>query len=100
MNVDKNILNEKAELLKILGHPIRLCIVSGLIEYGKNNVSYIQKCLDLPQSTLSQHLAKLRMAHIIEYERKGTEIYYSIKNEEVINLIRALFNKNVNKQET
>lgn len=91
MKIDRNVLQDKAELLKTLGHPIRLCIVKGLIEQGENNVSYMQECLDVPQSTLSQHLAKLRASHIIEYERKGTEIYYSVKNKEVIDLIRVLF---------
>jgi len=44
---------QKSELLKALAHPARLCIVKGLIE-KESNVTNIQECLDLPQSTISQ----------------------------------------------
>ncbi|HEX2953538.1 MAG TPA: metalloregulator ArsR/SmtB family transcription factor, partial [Bacillota bacterium] len=54
------LLTAKAELLKSIAHPIRLCIVKGLIEQGECNVNTMQDCLQIPQSTLSQHLAKLR----------------------------------------
>lgn len=91
LKVDKLILEEKAEILKVLGHPIRLCIVKGLLDQGENNVSYIQECLEVPQSTLSQHLAKLKSAGIIDNERKGTEVYYRVTNIEVIQIIEAIF---------
>lgn len=91
MKVDKATLNEKSQVLKALGHPIRLCIVKGLLEQGENNVSYMQYCLDVPQSTLSQHLAKLKAAGIIDCERKGTEVYYKVANEEAIKIIKSIF---------
>lgn len=93
MEVDMKILEEKAEILKALGHPIRLCIVRGLIEQGKNNVSFIQACVGIPQSTLSQHLAKLKAAGIIDNERKGTEVYYKVSNDIVKRLIEILFQR-------
>lgn len=92
MKVDKRILEDKAEILKALGHPIRLCIVKGLIEQGENNVSYMQECLDVPQSTLSQHIAKLKSSRIIAGERKGTEIYYKVINKDAISIIEGIFN--------
>lgn len=82
--------NEKAELLKVLAHPVRLCIVKGLI--GKDcNVSHMQECLELPQSTVSQHLSILRAKGIIKGTRKGLEVTYSIANEDVKKLISLLF---------
>ena len=93
MKVDKVILNDKSEILKAIGHPIRLCIVKGLLEQGESNVSYMQGCLDVPQSTLSQHLGKLRDIGIIEGERKGTEVYYRVVNKDVIKVIKVLFEK-------
>ncbi|MBU5438554.1 metalloregulator ArsR/SmtB family transcription factor [Tissierella sp. MSJ-40] len=86
-----NILEEKAEILKAIAHPLRLCIVKGLIEKGENNVSYMQNCLETPQSTISQHLAKLKAAGIIDGERKGTEVYYKVINEDVKKIVRDLF---------
>lgn len=82
---------EKAELLKALGHPVRLCIVAGLMEQSCN-VTKIQECLALPQSTVSQHLAALKVRGIIKGERQGTEICYSVVNETAKEVIRALLN--------
>lgn len=93
MNADYKALEEIAELLKVLGHPVRLCIVRGLIEKGCCNVSFMQSCLDVPQSTISQHLQKLKAAGIIEGERKGLEINYRVIDDRVISIIDVLLAK-------
>jgi ArsR family transcriptional regulator len=82
--------NLKSEVLKAIAHPVRLCIVKGLIE-NQCNVTKIQECLGLPQSTVSQHLSKLKAARIIEGDRRGLEICYRVVNEDVIKIIKALF---------
>ncbi|MBZ4654310.1 MAG: regulatory protein ArsR [Peptococcaceae bacterium] len=72
--------SEEAEILKALGHPIRLCIVTGLL--GKEcNVTTMQQCLKLPQPIISQHLAVLKKKGIIEGGRKGTEISYKVVDQ-------------------
>lgn len=68
---------EKSELLKTIAHPVRLCIVKGLIN-NQCNVAKIQECLKLPQSTVSQYLAKLKSAGIIAGGRNGLEICYKV----------------------
>jgi len=83
----KQILEEKAELLKTISHPVRLCILTLLLQEGQSNVGDIQCCLDVPQPTVSQHLAKLKSADILSSERNGTEIIYKIKNEEAKKII-------------
>lgn len=80
----------KAELLKAIAHPVRLCIVKGLMN-KECNVTHMQECLELPQSTVSQHLGILRAKGIIRGERSGLEITYSVVNEDVKKIINALF---------
>jgi len=80
--------NQTAEILKALAHPVRLCIIKGLLQKGSCNVSFMQDCLDLPQSTVSQHLQKLRSLGIVETERNGLEIIYSVKDERIRHLIQ------------
>jgi len=87
---EKSKFIQKSELLKALAHPTRLCIVKGLIE-KESNVTNIQECLGLPQSTVSQHLFKLKAAGIIKGERKGLEISYQVINEDVRRIIKILF---------
>ena len=68
---------EEAEILKVLGHPIRLKIVAGLCT-NECNVKHIWECLNLPQATVSQHLALLKNKGIIEGKRDGVEVHYSV----------------------
>jgi len=91
MDKNYNKYSDTAEMLKVLAHPVRLCIVKGLLEKGECNVSYMQECLDTPQSTVSQHLQKLRMAGIIEGRRNGLEIFYKVSNDKVADLVKVLF---------
>lgn len=87
------LLEAKSEVLKALAHPIRLCIVRGLLDKGICNVTTMQTCLGIPQSTISQHLAKLKAARIIKGTREGVKINYSVENEDTIKIITAIFEK-------
>lgn len=86
-----DILEEKSEILKALAHPVRLCIVKGLMQHDVCNVTTMQSCLEVPQSTISQHLAKLKAAGIIEGKREGVKINYFVVNEEARKIIQAIF---------
>ncbi len=85
---NKNFTNE-AEILKVLGHPIRLKIVAGLCT-NECNVKHIWECLNLPQATVSQHLALLKNKGIIEGKRDGVEVHYSVVHPLARSLITAL----------
>ncbi|QWI73005.1 winged helix-turn-helix transcriptional regulator (plasmid) [Bacillus mycoides] len=81
INKELKVCEEKVKFLKVLAHPTRLCIVNRLIQNGLSNVSTIHKALNMPQSTISQHLSKLKAAEIVISERKGVEIYYKVKKK-------------------
>ncbi len=91
MNKDFTEITEISEILKALSHPVRLCIVKRLIQNGECNVSHMQTCLDAPQSTVSQHLQKLRTAGIIEGVRNGLEINYRVCDQRINQLISIFF---------
>lgn len=44
--------------------------------------------LDKPQSLVSQHLAKLRMARLVNTRRAGSHVYYRLANDHVRALVR------------
>jgi DNA-binding transcriptional ArsR family regulator len=67
----------ESEILKVLGHPVRLKIVAGLCSQ-ECNVKHIWECLGLPQATVSQHLALLKNKGIILGKREGVEVHYSV----------------------
>ncbi|PEW06090.1 ArsR/SmtB family transcription factor [Bacillus cereus] len=67
------------ELLKIMAHPVRLQIVKELERRKVCNVTQLTELLEVPQSTVCQHLSKMR-GKILRSERKGLEMYYHIAN--------------------
>lgn len=91
MSTEMSLIKEKATLLKALSNPVRLCIVRELLQRDACNVSSMQNCLQLSQSTVSQHLGRLRDIGIITGERKGTEVHYRISSGEAEKVVRALF---------
>ncbi|MFT5871659.1 MAG: putative transcriptional regulator [Clostridium sp.] len=91
MNTDFQQYEEISDLLKAIAHPVRICIIRGLMNKGCCNVSYMQDCLGLPQSTVSQHLQKLKSLGIIKGERNGLQINYKICNETIINVINSIY---------
>lgn len=91
MKIDKVKSQENADLLKALAHPDRLCIVRNLMQRGGTTVTYMQNCMNQPQSTLSQHIAKLRTMKIITGRRDGKEIYYEVTNDLAKEVVSILY---------
>lgn len=81
--------DREAEILKVLGHPIRLKIVAGLMSQSCN-VKKIWECLGLPQATVSQHLALLKNKGIIDGRRDGVEVYYQVVSDDARAIVTAL----------
>ncbi|MCS6957249.1 MAG: metalloregulator ArsR/SmtB family transcription factor [Aquificaceae bacterium] len=82
-------LEEWAEFLKALAHPIRLKIVSVLIE-GKQCVKNLSDLLHTSQPNVSQHLSILRNRGIVGCKRDGSIVCYYIKDERVVKIYQIL----------
>lgn len=78
-----------AEVLKALGHPIRLQIVEILVE-GEQNVTELEHRLQVPQAILSQQLRVLRTSGVVVAEKRGGFTYYSLFNPQLANLMQCL----------
>ena len=78
-----------AEILKALGHPVRYCIVEGLIA-GDQNVGMMVHCTGVAQPTVSQHLNILKAAGILKGQRDGNQIRYTVCSDEARKIIKAL----------
>ena len=79
-----------SELLKVLGHPVRLKMVEGLINQGECNVKLMVEKLNIPQSTASQHLGLLRSQEIIEPRKEGVKTCYRVIDSRVQDIIKIL----------
>jgi ArsR family transcriptional regulator len=68
----------QAKIAKAIAHPSRLLIIDTLAA-GPMCVCEINKLLDIDQSTLSKHLAVLKNVGIVADEKKGMQVFYSLR---------------------
>lgn len=70
-----------SELMKTLGHKDRLMVLCHL-SLGEKSVGELARLLEIPQSPLSQHLARMRKENLVSTRRDAQTIYYSIASRE------------------
>lgn len=92
------------EFGKGIGNAARYKIVEAL-RSGPKTVGEITESVGLSQSAVSQHLAKMKRCHLVEDERKGNEVFYSLNTRHLASLIISFLevirpNKNSNKSQT
>jgi ArsR family transcriptional regulator len=76
----------KAELFRVLGHPVRIRILELLLD-GERTVGDLQAALSLDSSGTSQHLTALRQQGVLESHRAGTSVFYRIRDPRVSQLL-------------
>ena len=72
-----------ASILKVLASPRRLMVLDQL-HSGSKTVSELVKLLELPQATVSQHLAALRSQDIVIAERQGNSVCYRLADRKIV----------------
>jgi len=80
---------QASELMKTLGHRDRLMILCHLVT-GEKSVGELARLLDIPQSPLSQHLARMRQETLVKTRRDAQTIYYSIASPEASRMVSVL----------
>lgn len=85
-------ISESTEILRALAHPLRLKILEFIDQNEEINVNKIYNTLNLEQSITSQHLKILRLAKLVDANRDGKYIYYSINYDRLHNSIESLEN--------
>jgi DNA-binding transcriptional ArsR family regulator len=79
-----------ATLLKALANKHRLMILCELHK-GERSVTALQKAIGLGQSSLSQHLARLREDQLVVTRRESQAIFYSLGSNDVSKVIGVLY---------
>jgi DNA-binding transcriptional ArsR family regulator len=79
-----------ASFLKLMANARRLLILCELLQ-GERSVGDLARAVRLSQSALSQHLAKLRRAHLVATRREAQSIHYSLADPGVTKVIGALY---------
>ena len=92
MNIEfkRSAATRATSLLSSLANENRLAVLCQLVQ-GERNVGDLQDLVDLSQSALSQHLARLRADGLVKTRRVGTTIYYSLDGEDAVRVLETLY---------
>lgn len=81
----------RSRVVKALAHPTRLFIID-LLSDGERCVCEIQEDVGADMSTVSKHLAVLRDSGLLGHQRRGNQIFYSLRATCVPRLLRCVEN--------
>ena len=81
---------EAAQHLKLLANEKRLLILCFLAARGEMTVGELVDAVELSQSALSQHLARLRADRLVTFRRTSQTLHYSIADKRTLQLLGVL----------
>lgn len=81
-----------AEVFRMLADSTRVRLLWAMLD-AELPVNDLADLVGKPAPSVSQHLAKLRMARLVRTRREGTQVFYRVENDHVARLVRdAVFN--------
>ena len=86
----RNSAEDVVSILKSLANTDRLLILCHLAK-EELNVSQIEQITHITQPTLSQQLMMLRKSDVVSTRRDGKQIFYSIKDEKLVQVLQTLY---------
>ena len=78
-----------ANIARALADPKRLCVVERLAS-GEQSVSDLSREVGCQVPNMSQHLAVLRSAGLVDTRRDGTTVFYRLADPDVLEIYRLL----------
>jgi ArsR family transcriptional regulator, zinc-responsive transcriptional repressor len=91
-SIDEEQVALVVEVFRMLADATRVQVLWALAD-GELSVNELAEHVGKSAPSVSQHLAKLRMARLVQTRRAGTTIFYSLQNEHVRQLVTdAVFN--------
>jgi len=90
MNADDRALYDaRARIIKALAHPTRLFLVDELSR-GERCVCELTEMVGADMSTVSKHLAVLKASGIVEDEKRGSQVFYTLRCPCVLNFFTCV----------
>jgi DNA-binding transcriptional ArsR family regulator len=78
-----------AQLFKLLTHPVRLAILD-ILRDGEHCVCHMEAHLGYRQAYISQQVAVLREAELIQDRREGWNIYYRVTDPRIYSVLDTI----------
>jgi ArsR family transcriptional regulator len=84
-----NQFKAQAQMFKALAHPGRLLMVDELSR-GERCVCELAELVGVEMPTASRHLAQLKHAGIVEDDKRGAQVFYTLKTPCVMNFFQCV----------
>jgi ArsR family transcriptional regulator len=88
-SIEADVLESAAEVIKCLGHPLRLRMLEAL-ESGEKTVTELQSYAGATQAAVSQQLATLRARGVVDKRRDGARVFYRITEPKVTAILACI----------
>jgi DNA-binding transcriptional ArsR family regulator len=88
VNMSRPLYEAKAEFFRTLGHPVRIRVLE-LLSERPHAVYELLAEIESEPSSLSHQLAVLRRTGLVDQERRGGDVVYSIAATEIRDLLRV-----------
>jgi DNA-binding transcriptional ArsR family regulator len=86
------LLRKQADCLKVLAHPYRLRIIE-ILSDKRVTVTDLATILDIPRNATSQHLKLMQTHGLLDRERSGKTVFYSIKDPQALMVLNCIREK-------
>ena len=83
------VLEEVAECLKVMGHPVRLRLVN-LLGQGRFAVHELAERTGVSANQVCEHLRLLQHYGLLASEREGRTVYYVIRSPRLVRLMGCI----------
>lgn len=84
---DSQYVELAVEVFSMLADATRIRIILALRDHGELSVNRLAELVGKAAPSVSQHLAKLRLARIVATRHEGTKVFYRLENEHARQLV-------------
>lgn len=83
-------LDKACTVLKSIAHPVRMSIIELLDQNEQMNVGELQEALQIEQAALSHHLINMKDKKILQSQRDGKNVFYSLREKKIIQILACV----------
>ncbi|MGA4506556.1 ArsR/SmtB family transcription factor [Propionibacteriaceae bacterium G1746] len=87
LDLENQYVELAVEVFGLLADATRVRIILALREHGELSVNHLAELVDKSPASVSQHLAKLRMARIVSTRQEAQRVFYRLANEHASQLV-------------
>lgn len=87
MDPDSQYVELAVEVFAMLADSTRVRLILAMRNAGEMSVNHLADVVDKTPASVSQHLAKLRMARMVTTRQEGTRVFYGLADEHASGLV-------------